>query len=525
MQRFGKTALVFLTFVIGLAVAGGIDADGSCWHRDFGFGSTVCVCNSTFCNALPAVTAAASGSALVYTSSKAGLRFQRQELQFKQAGNGGGQILTVDRKTTFQKIHGFGGAFTDAAGEMILSLPEAAQDLLLRSYFSADGLEYNMGRLPIGGSDFSNRQYSYDDDNGEDTTLEHFSLQKEDRIYKIPMAKRAKELMPETSGDLHIYSTVWSPPVWMKTSNKFSGFGFLKKEHYQTYADYYVKFLEAYAAEGVDIHAVSTGNEPLNGVVPFKHFNSLGWTPETMHVWIRDHFGPTIRGSKFKDVKIVAHDDQRIFLPWMMELVLADNKTADYIDIIAYHWYLNFITPGALLDAVHKDYPDKPLINTEACNGDKPWDFTRVQLGSWTRGEYYLGDIVGVMNHWTAGWIDWNLALNLQGGPTWAKNWVDAPIIVDASKGEFYLNPTFYALAHVSKFVRRDSVRVELHHSGGGLLEAKVDSIAFERPDGALVVVLINKHNSEHSVSIQEGDRGQVDVHVPARSFVTVIYW
>lgn len=117
-----------------------------------------------------------------------------------------------------------------------------------------------------------------------------------------------------------------------------------------------------------------------------------------------------------------------------------------------------------------------------------------MQLGSWERGEYYLEDIVQVMNHWTAGWIDWNLALNLQGGPTWAKNWVDSPIIVDASKGEFYLNPTFYALAHVSKFVRRDSVRVGLDHHGGGLLEAKVDSIAFERPDGGLVVILVNKY-------------------------------
>ena len=81
------------------------------------------------------------------------------------------------------------------------------------------------------------------------------------------------------------------------------------------------RFFESYKAHNIDFHCVSTGNEPLNGVVPFKYFNSLGWRPDTLHEWIRDHFGPTIRNSTFKDIKIMAHDDQRILLPWMLKLV------------------------------------------------------------------------------------------------------------------------------------------------------------------------------------------------------------
>ncbi|KAK3924976.1 Lysosomal acid glucosylceramidase [Frankliniella fusca] len=499
-----------------------------CMKRDFGFDSFVCVCNSSYCDTLPQVQGAAPGKALVYTSSKAALRFDKEELTFTMPLDGDDtQTLTVNRSETYQSVSGFGGAFTDSFGINLVALPDEAQELLLRSYFSPDGLEYNIGRVPIGGTDFSTRPYSYAD-NSPTKTLSNFELQKEDFTYKIPVIKRAIEMRQEKPNNvdkLLLYSSIWSPPAWMKTSNDLSGFGRLKEEFYQMYADYFVKFLEAYEAQGLSFYCVSTGNEPLNGIVPFKHFNSLGWFPTKKSKWIRENLGPTIRKSKFKDVKLLTHDDQRILLPWELKKELEDNVTSSYIDMIGYHWYLNFITPSSILDSVHELWPNKPIINTESCNGDKPWQFTRVMPGSWDRGELYLADIVEVMKHWTTGWIDWNLALNREGGPTWAKNWVDAPIIVDANKGEFYKNPTYYAMAHVAKFVPRDSLRIGLKSAGGNFFSGTVESIAFLRPDGGIAVILVNKHNSEHRVTIRDPDRGEFTLSAPAKSFVSAIYW
>lgn len=520
----GWGTLVALTLVVGVLIGGGVGSP--CVPRSFGYDSNVCVCNATYCDELPPVRAVAQGKAVVFTSSRAGLRMRREELDVvKEDRSTSNQVLTVKRLEKYQTVLGFGGAFTDAAGINVLSLPQEAQDRLLRSYFSEDGLEYNLGRVPIGGCDFSTREYTYADSSTADPKLTKFALQPDDYDFKIAMIHRAQAMMPASSGDLRLFGAIWSPPAWMKTSGKISGFGFLKKEYYQAYSDYFIKFLEAYDKNNVTLYAVSTGNEPLNGIFPFKNFNALGWWPITMHTWIKEHFGPTIRGSRFKDIKIVGCDDQRILLPWLLEEALSDKATTDYIDIIGYHWYLNFITPASILDKVHSTWPDKPIVNTEACNGDKPWDFHRVQLGSWTRGEYYLGDIVSVMNHWTTGWIDWNLALNTQGGPTWSKNWVDSPIIVDAEAGEFYRNPTFYALAHVAKFVPRGSVRIGLSSEGGPWFAGKVSYVAFQRPDNGITVVLINKHSGEHSVTIRDTERGDIVLDVPARSFVTTVYW
>lgn len=95
------------------------------------------------------------------------------------------------------------------------------------------------------------------------------------------------------------------------------------------------------------------------------------------------------------------------------------------------------------------------------------------------------------MNHDSIGWIDWNLALDLSGGPCYIDNKLDAPIIVNATAGEFYKQPTYYVLSHFSKYIPRGSVRIAVDLN---LLAAKnVLLSAFLRPDGAVTAVLHNK--------------------------------
>uniref|UniRef100_A0A8D2MZU9 Glucosylceramidase n=1 Tax=Zonotrichia albicollis TaxID=44394 RepID=A0A8D2MZU9_ZONAL len=81
-----------------------------------------------------------------------------------------------------------------------------------------------------------------------------------------------------------------------------------------------------------------------------------------------------------------------------------------------------------------------------------------VSLGCWERGDHYSYSILTVMNHFVSGWTDWNLALDLGGGPNWVKNFVDSPVIVDGSKDVFYKQPMFYHMGHF-RWVRGAQVR------------------------------------------------------------------
>ena len=156
-----------------------------------------------------------------------------------------------------------------------------------------------------------------------------------------------------------------------------------------------------------------------------------------------------------------------------------------YVDGWAVHWYTDFLGLPGVLDYVHDQYPDKFILFTEACTGANPWDFQKVLLGSWERGQEYINDILTNLNHWSTGWVDWNLgkeaftlicvplsynmslvALDMNGGPNWAYNFVDSPIIVNADKDEFYKNPMYYGLAHFSKFLPEETFRI--HHENNG---------------------------------------------------------
>ncbi|KAJ9600719.1 hypothetical protein L9F63_026141, partial [Diploptera punctata] len=208
-----------------------------CVPREYGEGKIVCVCNATYCDTLPSEFNVPDGGFLAYHSSKDGHRFHDIGGSFQESYQDDevDTVFTVNRENTYQTMFGFGGAMTDAAGINIASLSESAQENVLRSYFAPEGSQYNMIRVPVGGSDFSTRAYSYDDVEGDDT-LQNFALAEEDTKYKIPYIKRAIELNPR---NILLFGAPWSSPKWMKTNNEFNGKGQLKEEYYQLWADYF----------------------------------------------------------------------------------------------------------------------------------------------------------------------------------------------------------------------------------------------------------------------------------------------
>ncbi|XP_034240369.1 lysosomal acid glucosylceramidase-like [Thrips palmi] len=558
---------VLTTAVLDTAWAG-------CVTRSYGHGSVVCVCNATQCGALEGPPAGgrspgpADGSSTpfwLYTSSKAGMRLHRADGNFTNAyargatgaavaGAGkdkdsertvwarGAVRMAVDTVTKYQTVEGFGGAITDSTAINIHKLSPATREVLMRALFHETGNAYTLLRVPMGGTDDSVRKYTYDD-TPDDATLANFKLAEEDVLYKIPVLLNASRV---SGGKTRVMASAWTAPPWMKTNNQFVG-GVLRPDMYQAWADYHVRFLAEYAARGVAVWAVTTGNEPINAFFTplLIRFNSMGWTPMTQRRWLGRHFGPTLRRSAFNATKLLALDDQRMLLPWWLDMMFRDPKVKDYVDGVAVHWYWDLMDPRIGLEATHQHFPDKFLISTEASSADKPWDLVKVQLGSWTRGQKYMTDILKDMNSWVTGWMEWSLVLDTRGGPSWSSNFVDVGVMVDAARDEVLLQPTYYAMAHFSRFVPRGSVRVRLQverqdaivapgQGGQGTADEQglsgiaarsdVDAVAFLTPQNDVVVVMHNAGDSDTSVSVRDPRVGATSVVLPARSFNTLVY-
>ncbi|CAH0721502.1 unnamed protein product, partial [Brenthis ino] len=516
-------------------------ADKPCNARDVGIEgrSVVCVCNATYCDTITR-DAPARGTYVAYTSSRAGKRFEKSsgilrsiwstslnnginsKIRREELLNSSNNIniwseasYRINPSNRYQTVEGFGGSVTDAASINWRKLSDRTQRHLINSYFSREGLEYNLIRVPIGGADFSTHPYTYNEYPRNDKALSNFSLTDEDYFYKLPMIKQSQEA---ATSEIKVTASTWSPPVWMKTNEAITGFAQLKHEFYQTYADYHVRFMEEYEKAEVYIWAITTTNEPINGIIPFADFNSLGWFPGDMGRWVANNLGPTIRNSRFNKTLILAVDDQRYFIDlYLWGMAEADPKSIEYIDGIAVHYYGNFI-PASILSNIQRRYPDKILLATEACEGSMPWDVMQVKTGSWERAGRYTRHIIDDLNNFVVGWIDWNLCLDENGGPNWAHNYVDAPILVYGDRDEFIKQPMFYAMGHFSKFIPRGSQRVEvLRYSLG-----HVDNVAFITPAGNIVMVLHNTNTFEVNVRIATSLQRFVLITMEPESITTI---
>ncbi|XP_023235439.1 glucosylceramidase-like [Centruroides sculpturatus] len=495
----------------------------ACVPKDYGFGSIVCVCNLSNCTLLGPIEIAKAGTAKLYESTKDGSRFKTSNFQFSSKPPKNGRLrleISIDRTKRYQEILGFGGAFTDAVGINILSLPEQLQDQILRGYYSSDGLDYTFGRVPIASCDFSTHVYSYDDVPG-DANLTHFNLTEEDSKLKIPLIHRAQKMQ---SKSIKLFASPWSAPGWMKSSRKMGGPGILKEEYYQTWAEYFVKFLKSYEKNNISFWGLTIENEPSAGFIPFYSFQSMGFTPATERNFLKNYLVPTLRANQLgpEKIKLIIMDDQRLFLPFWPLWGLDDKEARSFVSGIGFHWYWNAISPVKSLDLTHDAFPDKFLLATEACSGSGIFEKPSVQLGSWKRAEDYAHDIIEDLLHWTTGWIDWNLALNTNGGPNWVKNFVDSPIIVNATSVEFYQQPVYFALAHFSKFLPPGSVRID--SSMKGILDWFIEVAAFERPDKAIVLILINRRFFKIEYVFRDDKWGYVSNSIPAHAIQTYIW-
>ena len=413
--------------------------------------------------------------------------------------------LTLFPDTTYQTITGFGGSFTEASAYLLNQLSAEKRQQVLEAYFSESGAHYSLTRTHINSCDFSLSNYSYAPIPG-DTALDHFSID-EDRPDLIPMIRDAMAISPE---GFRIIASPWTAPPWMKDNNDWRG-GKLLPEYYDTWAHFFSKYLHAYRAEGIPIWGITVENEPLGND---SNWESMHYTPEDMNRFVKNHLGPRLEADGH-DVVLMGYDQNRgAELRMWVDAMYQDQEAARYYDGTAVHWYESTYDwfPEALQYA-HQSAPDKHLIHSEGCVDaeipkwqDDAWYWSKEATDwgyTWAPEDKrylhpkyvpvyrYARDIIGCLNNWVDGWVDWNMVLNRQGGPNWAENWCVAPVIVDEAKDEVYFTPLYYTMAHFSKYIRPGARRI-----GFELSEASLMATAARNPDGSIAVVVLNQQKT-----------------------------
>ncbi|MDX2135452.1 MAG: glycoside hydrolase family 30 protein [Saprospiraceae bacterium] len=440
--------------------------------------------------------------------------------------------LEIRPQDEYQTILGFGGAFTESSAYLLNRLSAENRDSIIQAYFGDAGARYSLTRTHINSCDFSLRQYAYASVPG-DTALAHFSID-EDRPDLIPMIQAAQKA---SGSGFRIIASPWTAPPWMKDNNHWVG-GRLLPEYRDSWALYFSKYVQAYQKEGIDIWGITVENEPHgNG----NNWESMLFSPEEMTEFVSDYLGPRLENDGLGHVKILGYDQNRAELPKWVDVMFKDEHSSKYYAGTAIHWYESTYDyfPDALLYA-HRKAPDKLLIQTEACVDaevpkwqDDAW-YWRAEATDWgwdwapedqkhLHPKYvpvfrYATDIIGCLNHYVHGWIDWNMVLDTQGGPNWFKNWCVAPVIVDVEKDEVYFTPLYYTMAHFSKFIRPDAVRIGFDNPDKDLLFT-----AAKNPDGSIVGVLFNP--TDHAKTLEVSLQGQaITVGISPKAIQSIVF-
>lgn len=500
----------------------------SCQFRACG-DSGICVCNETVCDALEYVLPSSPMEYVLYTSSKSGERLTSTTGNFSSNIVPVSQLsgrISVNRTCQFQKMIGWGMAMTGSASINLAEMTPLLRNHVYRDYYSSQkGLNFNLLRMAIGGTDFDTEAWQYNVTPVNDTELTGLDELDAHDVTKVQQIQDLKNVS-DIGENLKIVFSAWSPPPWMKTNNAFSGYGFLLKEYYPTWAQFHIKHMRLMKRHNITAYAITTGNEPTNALLlsPYVFFLSLAWLPNEQGEWIRTCLGPAVRNSEFASVKILASDDQRITLFWWLDLM--GKHAMDYIDAIAVHWYSDKFTPPIFLDLVTQRYPEKPLINTESAFGASTLDTPGPALGSWKRSEELFERIEQDMMHSVTGWIEWNLVIDTMGGPNYVGNYVDGLVIFNRTAMEYYKQPCFYVLGHFSKFVPEGSVRICAHYSdiSTTLARPKVSTLAFSTPNGSISLIISNRGETNATIIVSDAWKGTANITVMPRSINTMIY-
>lgn len=404
-----------------------------------------------------------------------------------------------------QNIEGFGGCFNELGFEALNLLAEEDRSAVLHSLFHPEGdHKFSICRLPIGASDYALEWYSLNETDG-DYAMEHFSIER-DRMYLIPYIREALKLNPE----LKLFASPWSPPTWMKFPRAYN-YGTLRweKEILEAYALYFVKFVQAYAGEGITIHQVHVQNE----VVADQKFPSCVWTGEQLREFIRDYLGPAFEQHGLDtEIWLGTINAPEPWDEWMKQkdsgfdayahTVLSDPEAYKYVQGVGYQWAGKYGIQRTV-----QAYPELRYMQTEnECgDGENTWFYAKYVFNLY---QHYFTNGVNA-------YIYWNMVLQPKGRSTWG--WEqNSMITVDPDEPKAVHNPEFYVMKHFAHFIGPGSRRIGLKGRWTG------NALAFGTPEGRRVLVIANPFKEARTILLAN-DETHYKLMLDAESFNTII--
>ncbi|MEO0617305.1 MAG: glycoside hydrolase family 30 protein [Pseudomonadota bacterium] len=498
-------------------------------------------------------------------------------------GRGTGPLIEVWPEQTRQTIDGIGSSFTESSAYVLAHLEPERRSALMRDLYSDAGANFSLARTVIGSTDFSvNGKQSYADLPGE-TPLATFSVAmdldgferavhpgiRDEAFDVLPMIQEALAIKRDQEDRaFSIVASAWTAPPWMKDiedwyiglseENNWQGTGGqLKPEHEATYADYLVRYLDAYAARGVDIWGLTPVNEPHGNS---GQWESMHFTPETQRDFVSEHLGPALRAGGHGDLRLLIYDQNRDDMVHWADVVLGDTDAAQYVYGTAIHWYAStFRVFEDELDTVHERFPAFSIIHTEGTIDNlglaappgirdpegyeesgwfqndafwwqpnasdwayaAEWAPNAADHPLYTPVHRYARNIIVSLDHWVSGWIDWNVVLDREGGPNHVGNYCGAPVMIDTATGEIYYTPIYYVLAQFSRTIRPGDHAIRTSTSRAGLGDDDLHASATVNDAGLVSVQVLNTTPRAIDYSLQIGDQ-HAAITIPANALQTV---
>jgi len=434
-------------------------------------------------------------ASIIRTEKNSDKRFFKEDLQATNLK----PTVHIDDSVTYQSILGFGGAFTESSAYNLSRINKEQREKAIQAYFDPkEGLGYTIGRVSIHSCDFSLNSYTYIQEGDKD--LKTFNISRDEELV-IPLIKDAQKY----SGPIQLLASPWSPPAFMKDNNSMIKGGKLLPEYYQSWANYYVRFIEAYRKHNLSMWGVTIQNEPAAN----QRWDSCVYTGEEERDFIKNYLGPTFVNSSAKDVNILIWDHNRDIMVERAKVVLEDKEAAKYVWGTGFHWYVSEAFEN--VGKVHELFPDKGLLFTEGCQEEGVhWD-------SFKTGERYARNMIGDFNNFCEGYIDWNLFLDNTGGPNHVNNLCDAPIIVDIFPEKLVFQSSYYYIGHFSKYIRPEAKRVKVEQDNKNL-----QMTAFKNVDGSIALVILNETDQSEDVVVSYHNKTYA-VTLDNHSIITIL--
>jgi glucosylceramidase len=415
--------------------------------------------------------------------------------------NSASSTIDVNEGQQFQQMDGFGAAVTDSSAWLMYTRMSTGQrnELMKRLFDPVNGIGISFVRIPMGASDFSvNGPYSYDDlpPGQTDPTLSKFSIN-HDMAYIIPILKQALALNPS----LKFMANPWSPPAWMKTNGSMFGtsnghIGTLIPSDYGPLAQYFVKFIQAYQAQGIPIYAITPQNEP--GYAP-DNYPGMFFSAGDESNFIKNYLSPALNAANLHP-RIIPYDHNWDD-PNYAKTLLSDPVTNSDIAGISWHCYAGSPT---VMSTIHTLYPTKDVYETECATGASVTPIDTIDL------------LMQSVQNWAKTVELWNIALDANHGPH-NGGCPDCLGVVTANPdtGNGIYSHDYYLIGQFSKFVVPGA-----YHIGANTL-GRLTDVAFKNPDGSKVVVAYNNDFHSRTLKVRWNGSQSFTYTLPVGAVVT----